>query len=418
MENSILRPALESHMRSSLGFHTLTLSMPLLFGNGHELIECFKEVSNKAGELQIYPDDYGNVIIKFYKRDIGVEWLVRFNVWDERIRLQYDAVEVKINPKTLCGIYDYITAATIRDFYRAIENFDNISESISPLLGSFRDYRLKRIDYCVNFSVNELAPECTSEQIIDLIKRSDIPSAFTEYTEYDEISHRKKPKSDSFYLMCQSVHINCYRKVAELQQRAEIGNRRMTSCVSQATINEAQDIIRFEVQCKYLKVYSLSKEAKKAGYTAATEFEYLLGDRMCRNIIEYYFKKTIGYGDWYSLKDAIAKIQSHNFNRQKGNRLIEALNCVNQCRSLAKAKALYQGNDLLAFNRTLNDLSDLNINPVTIPRDWGIKQIPNLLCEYYRQKRLEQSMYCLELLEKEDPNYFRKMIREQCRSEG
>ena len=156
---------------------------------------------------------------------MGIEWSVRFDVWDERAKLQYDVVEVKINPKTLCGIYDYITAATIKDLNGAIEIFDNISKSISPLLGTFRNYGLKRIDYCVNFSVNELAPGCTSEQIMNLIKRSNVPPGFKEYMEYDKKSHRKKPMDDSFYLMNKSVSINCYRKAAELQQRVEKTNK-------------------------------------------------------------------------------------------------------------------------------------------------------------------------------------------------
>ncbi len=387
MENSILQPKLESHMRSSLGFHTLTLSMPLLLGEGHALIERFKEVSKRTGELQIYSDKYGNVKIKFYKRDMGIEWSVRFNVWNERAKLPYDVVEVKINPKTLCGIYDYITAATIKDLNGAIEIFDNISESISPLLGTFRNYELKRIDYCANFSVNELAPGCTSEQIMDLIKRSNVPPSFNEYMEYDKISHRKKPMDDSFYLMNKSVSINCYRKAAELQQRVEKANNStsMNSCVTPVTIDEAQDIIRFEIQCKYHKVYSLSLRAAMAGYHMVNKFEYLLSDEMCRKIIDYYYNLTIGRGDWYTLQDAISIICSKNFNRQKEQRFIDALYCVNQCRSLAKVRE-QQNINLATFDKTINELSFLNIrgiNPVTIPKGWGIKVIPNLLKEYY-----------------------------------
>lgn len=50
---------------------------------------------------------------------------------------------------------------------------------------------------------------------------------------------------------------------------------------------------------------------------------------------------------------------------------------------MAKAKAAYQGSDLDAFKRTLGDLASLGINPVTIPREWGIKHIPNLLYAYF-----------------------------------
>lgn len=52
---------------------------------------------------------------------------------------------------------------------------------------------------------------------------------------------------------------------------------------------------------------------------------------------------------------------------------------VSQCRSLAKAKATLQGSDLAAFKRTVQDLADIGINPVTIPREWDIDHMPNLL---------------------------------------
>ena len=114
-------------------------------------------------------------------------------------------------------------------------------------------------------------------------------------------------------------------------------------------------------------------------------------------MIDKYYKKTIDSGDWYTLQEAIRIVQSYHFNSQKEDRLIKALVFVNDCRSVAKAKAAYQGSDLDAFKRTLKDLSNLRINPVTIPREWGIKHIPNLLYAYSdkvseerRQKQFEE----------------------------
>ena len=63
--------------------------------------------------------------------------------------------------------------------------------------------------------------------------------------------------------------------------------------------------------------------------------------------------------------------------------MIKALVLVNDCHSVTRAKEAYQGSDLDAFKRTLGDLASLGINPVTIPREWGIKHIPNLLYAYF-----------------------------------
>lgn len=108
-------------------------------------------------------------------------------------------------------------------------------------------------------------------------------------------------------------------------------------------------------------------------------------------MIDTYYKKIIGRGNWYTLQEATRKIRSHHFNRQKEERLLKALKLVNDCRSVAKAKAAHQGSDLDAFKRTLGDLASLGINPVTIPREWGIKHIPNLLYAYFDKVSEEKS---------------------------
>ena len=63
----------------------------------------------------------------------------------------------------------------------------------------------------------------------------------------------------------------------------------------------------------------------------------------CIEIISSYYEKVIGRGDWYTLPEAVQKIKSKNFNSQKEKRLIDVLQYINQCRSLAKAKASLQG---------------------------------------------------------------------------
>ena len=88
---------------------------------------------------------------------------------------------------------------------------------------------------------------------------------------------------------------------------------------------------------------------------------------------------TIGAGDWYSLSAAQKIIEKRGYNKQRRERLLSVLREVSQCRSLAEAKAKHQGDDLRDFKRTVKDLADIGINPVTIPREWGFKHIPNLL---------------------------------------
>lgn len=208
-----------------------------------------------------------------------------------------------------------------------------------------------------------------------LIRRGDVPPHFREWVEFDSTSHRMKSKPDSFYLISKSANINCYGKQVELQER----NQKNPGSIPQATLASAQDIIRFEVQCKYPKVYALSRSAEKKGNDSINKNHDLLKYKACLKAINYHYQKTIGKKDWFTLSKAEKIILRQDINKQKKERLISALQEVSQCRSLARAKALHQGEDLAAFKRTLKDLSDIGINPVTIPREWGISHIPNLM---------------------------------------
>jgi len=326
--------------------------------------------------------------ITYLGPDRGIKWTIRAEQHREEFKAYI--VEATINPKILGGIRDYITAATYDDMDAAIANFNSISQSISPLLRMFEDYSLKRIDYCINLSVNELAPGCNPEQIMNLIKRSDIPPHYREWMKYDETAHRMKSRPSSFYLMNQSVTINCYSKYMKFQEQSVENVKRGYPPIPQATMDAARDIIRFEVQCKYRKTYSISRIAKADGNDSINKYESLLTEGFCMEIINHYFDATIGRANWYSLRAAISLVKSHEFNAQKENRLIRALQEVSRCRSLAKAKAQYQGDDLAAFKRTLKELSDLGINPVTIPKAWGIGRIWNLLDAYYCKKSCER----------------------------
>lgn len=387
-------------MRSSLGFHTLSLSMPLTFNGMHELISDFKKYSKETGEIKMFLcDKKGNrieykntsryvplkLIIQYYKDNHGIEWSV--NSYTNYAGFPGYKVSVKINPKILGGVHDYITAATYDDMGAAIENFNLESEKISYVLRTFDCYRLDRIDYCLNFSVDELAPGCSPEQIMTLIRRGDIPRYSEEWQEYNSISHRKKSSSDSFYLVNKSLGINCYSKLAELKKRSEQREQNGLSVISQSVLDTAKNIIRFEVQEKYRKTYVQSRKALDSGNLGQNKYESLL-----------------------TLNEAIRIIQSRKFNKQKENRLISALRIVNHYHSVAKAKEAFEGDGLENFRKNLKDLSCMGINPVTIPKGWGMKRIPNILYAYF-DKKDEENMNKIEVDEKTVKKCLKEMIK-------
>lgn len=389
-------------LRSSLGFHTITLSLPLFHDEVYQLIADSLIYREKTGNIQIYDFKNGQPIIyypvgslppkltiEFKDRERygdgnrGIKWCIRKSEWSNDF-FDY-IIEATINPKILAGITDYLTAATYNDVAPAATNFNKISKEISPLLHSFSDYRITRIDYCMNISLDGFIPERDPIQIMNFIKRSDIPPHYEEWMKYDSTAHRMKSKPESFYLKSKSVNINCYSKYLQLLNKSKENVEKKKPPIDQETLDASRNIYRFEVQCKYHKINSMSQKAKEAGDRNVNKYKSLLDPILCITIISNYYEKVIGKGDWYTLSKAVQIIKSKGYNCQKEQHLINALKDVSRCRSLAKAKASCPIEKIGAFTRTLNQLEALNINPVTIPREWHIEYIPNLIRDYLDQ---------------------------------
>jgi hypothetical protein len=395
---------------SLFGYHTFCISLRLNEEEGGRLLNDFrncKEVIripktyrksvdlSEEGfrELNISPYIYCLEIV-YPNTDKGIRYILSHNGSSPRYYQSLDeekawSIKAIINPKLFTGIKDYVTTADERYLEEVRKLFDIEVSGISPILKSFNHYSLNRVDYCINFDIDKLKMNCTKEQMMILIKRSNIPRHYNEITKYDSTSHRQVTYDHSFYLKNNSVAINCYDKHYQL-------NKNFLSCPN---IEESLNVIRFEIQCKYQKVHNMSKPVKmEYGKLKPITIDDLLSDDTSERIIRKYYNQIIRKGDYYTLDEARHRITNfHNFNTNKRNRLISTLEYINQCRGITKAMETLQEKDLLDFRRTLKDLDDIRINPVTIPRDWNIKTIPNLITACYRKveedennKRLEE----------------------------
>jgi hypothetical protein len=350
-----------------------------------------------TGELKKRPlkdkNDQAIGIEYTYTNSRGIRWLtVAIEIMEGMILRGVKAI---ITPRVLLNS-DYLSVANESDFDKFKTVFSTEASKISPILGNIDSYSMSRNDYCINFDLKALGIPCTAEQMMVLIKRSNIPSHFTERTEYSKISKRHKADKDSFYLESGSVVINCYDKYAQLI-------RVFPSCPN---IENAKGIIRFEVQCRYGKLYSMTKNGicqskiskisdEKSlielygdilyGRHVAIPMDVLLSDDVCVEVIDKYFDKIILQGDYYTLSDAKTKIQSVDCHQKKKDRLIGALTLINRCRGISRAKESLSGEKLETFKRSLKDLNKMRINPVTIPKEWGIRHIPNLLSAYHNK---------------------------------
>ena len=411
-------------MFSSMGYHTFAISMSLTQEEADLLFKDFKRYRDKTDEICIIEctkykkDPFGrHYEIKYSGEFKGISWRMRFSNRGFMINDKFMPCSVKavINPKILTGEKSYIIAAHASYLEKVERAFNAEAQKISPMLKRFGCYSLNRLDYCINVDVSEMEiypaglREELPEKIMELIKYGDIPKNFSE--EYKE--------KFQFYLKSGTVVINCYWKYFELAKEFD-------ECID---LKKSYDIIRFEVQYKYPKVCETLSKIKKefAKYKsdmiqklrcqaisdidnkldgADMKFKQtvemlkgsvsddmikkmymlsMMSDAKCMEVIKKYFNKTVKPGFYYTFDLARRKIEADVPNWEKVTRLTNALQLIRDEGGIARAKACMQDRELEEFRGSLRDLACLGINPVTIPEEWGIQVIPNLLDAYYNK---------------------------------
>ena len=393
---------------TSMGYHTFTIFLRLTFEEAIALLRAFKKHRDETGEIRIRPmkDKRGVIIpnfhiIEYISESKGLTWTITYN---KLLGERPYSIHAKINPKILTGTNDYIAVANA-DYLRKVEVlFNDEAKNISPILSEFRSYFLNRIDYCLNFDLHELGLNCSPERIMKLIKQSNIPTHFTEWTEYSDSAHKTKADKYSFRLECGSVVVNCYWKYWQLCNE-------FSDCPNK---EDSFNVIRFEIQCYYSKVYSMSKLIRDSTGFSNVKNE-MLSDDVSASIIRQYFGKVIGSGDYYTLDLARKMVERQPFTPKRKAKLITALELINSRQGIYNSKLGLYGKELDDFNRSLRELAEIRVNPVTIPKDWGVKRIPNLLMAYsdklsdeqfkrqQEERRLEVTADYFKALRKKNP---------------
>lgn len=326
-------------------------------------------------------------------QDKGIRWLLL----SSKAKNNYvtRGVLVVVNPKTLIE-NNYIVAAEETDLKEVEEIYNREAGNISKVLLKFGACSLNRADPCLNIDLKELDFPCTPEQMMILIKRGNIPRHYKEREDcYDERQRRMIADKDSFYLESKSSVVNYYWKYPKVREgHPDYGNR-----------ESFRNVIRFEVQCKYLKLYILSKDIREESKyyiheeglsldemyqrmrdeirNPAIPIDVVLSEKNYESIIRRDFYRVLRKGDYFTLDIAEDIVESYHFRSSKEERMIEALEMINKSHGIAKAKSKIPKTEIAKFNKALKELDSILVNPVTIPRRWNIKHIPNLLRAYY-----------------------------------
>lgn len=393
-----------------MGYHTFNIFRKLTIEEGDDLLNAAYKRCDQNGAIRVRPlqkddadvctDEFTKklknqsryFLIEYTTKQKGLSWLLRLSPKSPGFFISPGddvdhpcSIKARINPKPFTGIREYLAAANADCLDKTETLFNHEAAEISPVFGHFEDYEFNRIDYCINFALKELGIDCDPLLIKELFRRSNIPKHFYRwYTKGKGATYNGKmvgaaslpadePDRDKLVLTSNSININCYYKYNQLRDE-------FPDCPN---IRDSTDVIRFEVQSLYPKVYYMSKALRnRDGFTNL--FSEMLSDHASAGIIVKYFEKIIGCGDYYSLPEAVKQIQAHNLSSKVENRLIAALVNISSSGGIANAKAAHGNPDAREdFRRSLRELAKLRINSVTIPEEYGIKHIQNLLDTYY-----------------------------------
>lgn len=335
--------------------HTLMINNRFLSSTYYnEVFKALESISKENGS-RFFKGKFGYETNALREHGFNKIILKKLKI-DERYRRDYLSITIILNPAKLIRKGDEYTIKE-EDLEEIKAEFDCIKNKINIGLPSLENWEVNRIDYAINIKTRHV------KEYIKLFQRGDKPKGFKE--PYCSISRRRKQLEGSFYLFNKSVGINFYDKEDQLLKKNF--NR-----------DGVEDLLRLEIQCNKPKTNSIKY---KKGFGTSYVKSFLQAD-LSEEYINIYYDKTIGSGDYYKLSKAIQMIEESNYTKTMKDKLVEVLRAINRHRSIWKAreKSKYSRN---SFNKYLNMIRELNINPVTIPNEMEVDFLKNpkdLIC--------------------------------------
>ncbi|HIW33168.1 MAG TPA: hypothetical protein IAA29_10320 [Candidatus Paenibacillus intestinavium] len=375
-------------------YHTINLVQAFSFHEYYAAIEAFVSLG-KVNSSKVYRDPRNanvyivellkqhGMVIKLYKNDIA----------------KHAKIEIRLNPKRLIDGNEYVLVAKESDYENIVLKFRRIMEPIQKQfianliskevieseekqdmvkgrltnasnLAEIDDYNIMRIDYCINVITER------SSQYMELIRRGDVPTKFEMKYDHNPQTGKRKRYEDSMYLITRSkdIKLNFYNKEKQMEGMYSEYDK----------IEDAQNMLRFEVQCSGTKVNNM-----KAYYQLESKQLSMFSiNQMALETVVGYYVDVVGKEDYVTLSFAKSCIDSNmNFGSKDKIRMIDVLGLINQKRSVYLAREAFikeSSNEITAkkiFNQALKSIKALRINPVTIPVNWGIDKLPNLYDE-------------------------------------
>lgn len=316
--------------------HTFTLSHDLT--TNRALYNHLRESIYGLGRLPTGSSVCSKAFYARGLREITLQSVVKRDV-------QYHAIDIRINPAVILDQRETFRLITDQDIPPIESRFNSLIADICNTndLPAMTDWKVNRLDYAIDITTENVP------KYVDLFKRGDHPKKCT----IDD-------RGGSLYIKCATYTISFYDKQAQLRYNGEESA-------------EASNILRLEVQFENDKARYIQKKQK----FDSRQLRHFLSPELARNHILYYWDKTVGTGDYYTLNRAAAIIDQSSHTPDMKRKLVEALQAIENAGSIFEARE-QANNCKKTFNEHLKRLRALNINPVTIPRNMRCNHLESL----------------------------------------
>lgn len=359
--------------------HTAEISLPPFTdaNQAARLMNLFHIPQYKiARVMNIKPDHQKALASHKLSRDypnLGIKKVVLFRDADSPITMGLGFfLKLKIEPqmmlegrrtiKLFCSTPENI-AALEDSFHDAITHF--ISYEEFPDFVRLPYWNCNRIDYTRNI---RFEAEEDANLFLRLSKRT------SRYLRRRPVQLDRPDPEQSTAEINKSSKVIFYKKKKQIQEVYEgIPQEDM-----QRLLDDAEGLIRYEVQCKGGKVSSLMKSRNFESRSIIN----FLNEGLANDILYKSYCETIGPGDFMYLYMMEKVIKKSGYGTRLKNSLIKMEHLIAQSRSIAQGKVNFIGGDYnvkglgivggteVTFRSHLDKMAGININPYPIPKDW------------------------------------------------
>lgn len=236
-------------------------------------------------------------------------------------------------------------------------NFCKFIKQLLPNRANILAWSVQRIDYTLDIKTPYV------KEYIQLLQRGDKPrQCYIDNNTQHKSEMEKTHYKGSVRYKNKSVTLNIYDKYKERQKENYSGT----------LLQECKDILRIEIQCFKNKAIRIKRKFNRNSYGFKA---YLLSEEEQKSIFKYYLSCICGKNTYFEYIRAVKKVEDSNFRATTKQTLILLLKSVSEHKSVWKTK-VYIGKE--KYYNILSKLQKIDINPVTIPRRWNIKQLKNI----------------------------------------